>query len=167
METTKPPLFSSGKKWIFVQTGLNVVESLSKNISSTIQSSPKDSKDEKTQRKNLLLLKYNSTWPELHTQIRPNTWATWFFRMGEKNNMSQKFEKGPKWTWKVFHCYSIAFNHSKSAGKYYVLFREDFVSTWDVCFFGKPKAILVLLTTKARLRDCSNEVSCWKCSKDL
>ena len=49
----------------------------------------------------------------------------------------------------------------------YVLFREDFVSTWDVCFFGKPKAILVLLTTKARLRDCSNEVSCWKCSKDL
>ena len=34
-------------------------------------------------------------------------------------------------------------------------------------FFGKPKAILVLLTTKARLRDCSNEVSCWKCSKDL
>lgn len=136
-----PHFFSSGKKWIFIQTGLNVVESLSKNISSTIESSPKDSKDEKTQRNNLLLLKYNSTWPELHTQIRPNTWATWFFRMGEKNNMSQKFEKGPKWTWKLFHCYSIAFNHSKSAGKYSVCsFPGRFCFHLGCLFFWEAKS---------------------------
>ena len=61
------------------------------------------------------------------------------------------------------------FHHSQFAGKYSVCSFPGRFCFHLGClfFFGKPKTILVLLTTKPRLRDCSNEVSCWKCSKDL
>jgi len=61
-----------------------------------------------------------------------------FFAMGEKNNMSQKLEKGTEMDMKTIplllhYVFFIIPNLPENIP--YVLFREDFVSTWDVCFF--------------------------------
>lgn len=98
-----------------------------------------------------------------------------FLQWVNKNNMSQKLEKGTEMEMTTIPLllqytpimYFSSFQIYRKIFRMFFSGKILFFYLGCLFFFGKPKDILVLLTTKARLRDCSNEVSCWKCSKDL